>query len=215
MPSPPTESWPPENLTAFLLQYGLIPELDETPVEIPPGFVIRRAFQRPILLNADGTERVTFVIRTDPETRKPRVFEARHQWSRGCEVEDITEERLRQMAGQAIAEEAVSQAEKRMMGDASVGVSDRARDFFPELPETLPPGVAVLHSAELTRVEQRALRAVRPKPGPKPVEDERKLEALKWYREGGIPLAIERTGKAERTLRRWIADARKLEQEGR
>jgi hypothetical protein len=210
MPSSPLESRPPEGLVERLIRQGVIPELDDALVDLAPGVTVRRIFQRSVLLNPQGTERVTFVIRT--EGGVARIVEAHHRWSQGCAIDELTDERLRRLAEVAIADEAGQVAAKRMMGDANVAVSDRIREFFPELPEELPAGVAVINSAELARVEQRALRTVRPKPGPKPVEADLKLEALKWYREGGIPLAMERTGRAERTLRRWIADARKLEQ---
>lgn len=206
------ESWPPD-LARVLLERGLIPEVDETLIEPAPGFTVRRSFLRSVPLNVDGSERLVVHIRVDPETGRPKVFGARHVWKHGVEFDDIPEERVRRIVEFVYAEEARSQAEKRMMGGASVGVADNIREDFPELPERLFAGAAVLDSAELARVEQRALRAVRPKPGPRPVESDRKLEALELFRQGGIPLAMEQTGKAERTLRRWIADARKLERE--
>jgi hypothetical protein len=113
-------------------------------------------------------------------------------------VVDLDDEQLRLLAEHAVAQDAAGVAYERMLASGRIG-----------------PGVAdpEVESA-VQRIRHRAAATVRPRPGRRPVSDEEKLRILELYETKGIAETMAITGRAERTVRRHIADARRIEGEG-
>jgi hypothetical protein len=131
----------------------------------------------------------------------------------GQAVAEMTDERWRRRVEYAIAEKAAKVASARMMEQAGVSwaVGPAFAEHYPDA--ELPADTFVLDQAEIDRVAEVAARAARPRPGRPGVSDADKLRALELVSTKGMAEAKRILGKEERTVRRWIADARQLIEE--
>ena len=177
-------------------------------VDLAPGITIPTEFtsMRPM----DGSVgSYTVHIRTDPEGREPTLVDFSMHFSYPPPIRAVTNDQIRRLAEHEISQQAVKVATERLMTGHRFAVSDDFADYFPEV--DVPPGTAVLPSAELARIGDAAVAAIKPKPGRRPVSDDFKLRVLEIFRTHGINEAKAQTGKQERTVRRYIAQARKIE----
>lgn len=179
-------------------------------VELAPGATIPASFTATIPL-PDERGSYTVTVRTDPASRVPMLTDFGLHFSDGVAVSAITNEQIRLLTENAIARQAQKIAARRMMAGHRVAVSDDFAEHFPDA-GPVPEGVAVLDSAELQRIGDRAASTVRPRPGRRRVTDDEKLAILELYRTKGIEETVKITDRAERTVRRHIADARRIEQ---
>jgi hypothetical protein len=184
-------------------------------VELAPGVTIPDHF---VATFPSGPGSWSVEIRTDPTSRIPRwIRRAEHAGEEGEPITEVSDELWRRRMEHAIAQQAARLAADRMMREAGAkwAVGPAFFEHYPEVtPEDLPfeAGGMMLDQAELDRIGDSAAEVVRPRSGRRPVTDEEKLRILELYRTKGIAETMAITGKKERTIRRYIADARRIEQ---
>jgi hypothetical protein len=180
-------------------------------VEWLPGLHLRPEFEHMVPL-ADGLGSCTVHIRTDPTERTPRLVGYSVHLSHEPVIAELPESRVRQIAHYAVVEEARARAAEAMMDTHRVAVGSEFSTLLPGV--AIPEDWHVLDQAKLDRVRRRAATGVRGKPGRRPISDEVKLRVLHTFRTKGLQAAVDEFGKAERTIRRYISDAKRIE-EGR
>ncbi len=112
----------------------------------------------------------------------------------------------------AIAAQVRTIRANRFTAKRGYAIGPGAEEFFPDVP--VPADAPRIDQAAIDAADHAARQAIRPKPGRPPVSDEDKLAVLELYDTKSIPEIMEITGKKERTIRRWIADAKRLEAGG-
>jgi hypothetical protein len=177
-------------------------------VELIPGVSIPRHFVRTVVTESGSW---TVEIATDPVTKKPRWLSRSEHVGDGEPVEEAGEPWRRRMED-AIAHQAGTIAMSRFTADKGWAISPDFENYFPEV--AVPADAPRIDPSAVRAVEDGSRHAVRPKPGRRPVSDAEKLEVLELYRTMTVADIVEMKGKKERTIRRWIADAKKLEQQG-
>jgi hypothetical protein len=177
-------------------------------VELAPGVEIDTEFVSTFPM-ADGRGTWTVHVRTDRTERKPRLVDHSIHFSEPPSGDELGKDRLRLLLEYAVAERAAAVARRRMMAGHRVAIGADFAGYFPDV--VVPAGTPIFDDIELDRVRRRAVDAVRPKRGRRPVTDERKLEILDLYRSKGMKQTIESTGLAESTIRHHLTAARRLE----
>lgn len=178
-------------------------EPDRPLVEMQPGVGVPSEFEYVESIRSPlGAARV--IIRTDPDERQPRLVTFTLRFSEPPLLKDLTRE-IRLFAEEAVATEAGKQARQRRMREKGlrfvVGDTDD-----PDVREHVEVG---------ERAADAAADYLRPRRGRPPRSDEFKLRVYEfWQTHDWNETLSEFQPLAERTLRRYIADARKLS-EGR
>jgi len=181
-------------------------------VELAPGITIPTEINSMRPMDGDVGS-YTVHIRTQPDEREPKLVDFSMHFSYPPPIRAVTNEQIRRLAEHEISRQAMDVATKRLMAGQRFAVSDDFASYFPDV--AVPSGTAVLPSAELARIGDAAIAAIKPKAGRRPVSDDFKLRVLEIFRTHGIEAAKAQTGKQERTVRRYIAQAKKIEKESR
>jgi hypothetical protein len=176
-------------------------------VELAPGVAIPHHF---VGHDPTGHGAWTVEIVTDPDTKVPRwISRCERAPADGVPVVDVADEPWRRRMEDAIAQQAGRVVSRRFSREKGWAISEDFEQHFPEV--AVPPDAPRIDSAAVSTAEETARQAVRPKPGRRPVADDEKLRVLELYRTKGIAETMAITGKAERTVRRYIADAQRIE----
>lgn len=158
--------------------------------------------------------RFTVHVHVDPRDRIARLVEMRWRPEPPAADEDL-DNSIRHLLRYALGREAEHQAALDLMAAAGTGwaISEDFGQYFPEA--KIPEGTLVLDQGVLDEAADRAMDSVRPKPGRPPVSDDEKLHILELYETKGIRETERITDRRERTLRRYIAEAREIRSRNR
>ncbi len=178
-------------------------QVSET-VELAPGIRIPSDFTGSNQLRSGGTYTVRIV--TDPAERQPRVISFTLTFDEPPTVSDLADEQIRKLAGVEIAIASAQIALNQDDGPPFLAKFDAGDPMWAEALR----GRGEWHRSHATEVRD-LLRGRRGRPER---TDESKGEILDYWEDHGIDATKERFGLAERTLRRYIADAKKIK-EGR
>jgi hypothetical protein len=167
-------------------------------VELAPGITIPTDFTGSNQLVRGGKYAVR--IRTDPVEKEPRVVSFSLTFEEPPTVRDLADEQVRRIAGLEIA-----------LASAQIALNRGEPAFLAKMEDfdQWRSERTEWHRSHATEVKE-ILRGRRGRPER---TDESKVEILDYYRRHGIHETLERFGLAERTVRRYIAEAKKVKGE--